>query len=109
MKLNIISVVRATRRALATLCVVGVLGGCNDQIRARQHGGTARVDIVAGQKVVNASWKEANLWILTRPAAPDEKPETLTYHESSAWGVYEGTIVLQEHAAVSPTDARIGK
>lgn len=36
--------------------------------------------------------------MLTRPIREGEAPEMLTFHETSAWGVLEGTIVLREHA-----------
>ena len=102
MKLNTTSIMRAIGCALITLCCVGVLDGCTENRRARTYGGTTNMDVAAGQRVVNVAWKDANLWVLTRPLRDGEVPETLTFHETSAWGVFEGTIVLREQAAAAP-------
>ena len=103
MKLDTMSILRAVHRILVCLCVVGMLDGCTENRRARTYGGTADVDVAPGQHVVNATWKDANLWILTRPLRADETPETFTFHEFSAWGVLEGTFVLREHVAPATT------
>jgi hypothetical protein len=102
MKLNATSALRAVHRVLVCLCVVGVLDGCTENRRARTYGGTADVNVAPGQRVINATWKGANLWVLTRPLRADEAPETLTFHEFSAWGISEGTFVLHESAAKKP-------
>jgi hypothetical protein len=70
--------------------------GCTAQIRAKKFGGNASVAMPAGQKVVNATWKDDDLWILTRQAHPGEQPETLVLRESSSWGVLEGKVTILE-------------
>lgn len=72
---------------------------CTQNQMSRAYGGTQTMDIKAGHKVVNITWKNLDMWVLTRPMRADEVPETLTFHESSNFGVWEGTIVLREHAA----------
>lgn len=73
--------------------------GCTQQQRIRVWGGKGSVSVLAGQKVINVTWKDkddGNLWILTRPMRGNEKPETFTFRESSSWGILEGTIEIIE-------------
>lgn len=74
------------------------LTACNAQQRARTWGGTTEVQVQPGHKVIGATWKETDLWILTRPMQAGETPETVTLQESSAWGMVEGAVILQEQA-----------
>lgn len=83
---------------LAMILVVAALtAGCSQQYLAKNGGGTATIDLPAGQKLVTATWKETSLWYLTRAAKPGEKPEALVFKESSSLGVIEGTVIFQEH------------
>ena len=73
-------------------------GGCTENARVKTFGATATIDLPAGQKLVNATWKEGNnLWYLTRPMRSDEKAETYRFQEKSSLGAVEGTFVLIEH------------
>lgn len=49
-----------------------------------------------GRKVLNVTWKDDSLWILTRPTKTNEKPETLIFQEESAYGFIEGKVVITE-------------
>jgi hypothetical protein len=64
--------------------------------RATGWGGTATVTVPAGEKFVNVTWKDANLWIVTRKAEPGEKPQVYHFREKSVYGVMEGNVVIQE-------------
>ena len=70
--------------------------GCTEQYRAKHLGGTATTMIPAGWKLVTATWKDSNLWVLTRPMHENEIPETYTFQESGSWGLLEGTVIIQE-------------
>ena len=75
---------------VTALCVTG----CN--YAARNFGGTVTVDLPAGEKLVSATWKESDLWYLTRPMKAGEEPETLHLRESSSLGMANGTVVFKE-------------
>jgi hypothetical protein len=76
--------------------VVLFLGrGCQQTV-ARSFGGTMTVQVDAGQKLVNATWKGDSLWILTRPMEPGEKPTSYVFKEDSAFGVMQGAVKLVE-------------
>jgi hypothetical protein len=80
----------------AVLFGMGLLTGCTAQERAKKWGGTASVTVPTGQKVVGATWKGENVWVLTRARRPDEKAEAFTLRESSSWGVVQGAVVFVE-------------
>ena len=59
-------------------------------------GGKATVRLPKGQKLVEATWKEVDLWYLTRDRREGEPIETFTFQESSSFGVIEGTVTFIE-------------
>lgn len=81
---------------LAILILAAMLIGCTDNQRARSAGGAMTVTLPPGQKLVNATWKNEQLWYLTRPAFVTESPETLTFKEKSSFGLMEGSVLFKE-------------
>ena len=55
-----------------------------------------KVELPKGKKILNATWKQNNLWYVTRDARPGETPETVEFIESSNLGVAEGKIIFIE-------------
>jgi len=81
---------------LAALFAVLSLTACTQNSRAKGWGGTATVDLPANAKLVTATWKDSQLWYLTRPMRKDEVAETLTLTEESSYGVLEGEVIFKE-------------
>ena len=79
---------------LAILMII-LTGSCG-QYTARNLGGTATETLAPNVKLVNVTWKEKSLWLVTRPMKPDEKAETYEFKESSLMGVLEGKIIIKE-------------
>jgi len=69
---------------------------CTQNQRAKNFGGKAEINLPENQKLINATWKDDNLWYLTRPMRADETPETYTFSEESSWGVWEGAYIIHE-------------
>jgi len=69
---------------------------CTQNEIAKNYGGKLTVEIPKGQKLVNVTWKEDEVWYLTRPMDSTDKAETFTFQEKSSFGVWEGTITLKE-------------
>lgn len=72
------------------------LCGCTSNTRVRHWGGTLTVNLPAGQELMEATWKDNNLYYLTRPMADDYVPVVKTFHENSHYGVMEGTVIFIE-------------
>ena len=67
---------------------VAFLASCTDNQRARQFGGTETVDIPEGRILINCTWKQDDLWILTK----DTTTGKMYFNEKSSFGVLEGEI-----------------
>lgn len=59
-------------------------------------GGTSHVDIPNGEKLVNITWKNTDLWVLTRKSNVNEPRETYVFSEKSTFGIAEGKVILTE-------------
>lgn len=80
---------------LLSIMTIG-LTGC--QGIAKNYGGDISLELEAGLKLEEITWKDDSLWYLTRPMREDELPETHAFQQSSEWGVFEGTVTVIEHA-----------
>lgn len=83
-------------KKLIFLVLFVAIAGCTQQQRAKQFGGTATVDLPVDARVVTATWKEDDLWVLTKQAG-EVPPQQYELTESSSFGVIEGRVVLVEH------------
>lgn len=77
-------------------CICLLFAGCTENQRARRFGGTANETLPAGQKLLVATWKQDNLWMLTRKMKAGEIPEIYEFSESSSFGVMQGKIIITE-------------
>jgi len=83
-------------KKLIILCLVLglLLTGCN--FTAKHFGGTINIDLPEGKKLVTATWKDNNLWLLTRDMNENDIAETYLFKEGSNFGVLEGKVVIKE-------------
>ena len=86
------------KRFLFTALSIGLIlmTSCTSNSRAKNFGGSYTIKLPTNTKLVEATWKDANLWYLTRPMRENEIPETLTFQEDSQFGVMEGTVIFVE-------------
>lgn len=73
-----------------------ILTACTDNQSVRQFGGTATLDLPQNQKLVNATWKQDNLWVLTKEMSSTDSAETYNFKEDSSFGIMEGTYIIKE-------------
>jgi hypothetical protein len=85
-------------KSLALTLVLASLGlvSCTDNYRAKMMGGTMKIELEKGQKLVDVTWKETSLWYMTKPMNSTDVPETYTFKEDSSWDVIEGTVIFIE-------------
>lgn len=84
--------------SLILLSVVVGLSGCTRQSMTKNFGGEMKLNLPAGQKLEEITWKDDSIWYLTRPMREDEVAETHTFCQSSEFGVFEGTVIVIEHS-----------
>lgn len=72
------------------------LSACTENDRARNYGGTMTVTLKSNQKLVNVTWKQNELWYLTKEMSQSDIAETYKFQEDSRWGMVQGTVILIE-------------
>lgn len=81
---------------LAVLTTLTSLTSCTQNEMAKNYGGTMDYNLPRNEKLVNVTWKEDHLWILTKPMKSSDTVETYIFHEKSSLGFMEGTINIKE-------------
>ena len=79
------------------LCIEALtisLTGC--QSATKSFGGTTTLNLDPGLKLEEITWKDDNLWYMTRPMRADEVAETHTFNQSRDFGP-EGEVIVIEH------------
>ena len=69
---------------------------CTDNIRTKSFGGESEIKLPKGKKLVVVTWKDSDLWYLTRDMRKDELPEIYDFTEESSWGMFEGNYKIVE-------------
>ena len=72
------------------------LASCTENERAKNYGGTAKVSLPKGQKLVTVTWKDDNIWYLTKTMHATDTPETYTFKEESSYGIIQGAVIITE-------------
>jgi hypothetical protein len=85
--------------AFVLLLIAGVafvvIKGCS-RTMVKSFGGSMTIKLEPNTKLVNVTWKNTELWLLTRDMASNEVPTTLKLTENSTLGVLEGQVVIKE-------------
>jgi hypothetical protein len=76
--------------------IIMCITSCTENKRARTFGGNSTITLPPGQRLINATWKESNIWYLTEPMSSDYRPTTKIFSESSSFGAWEGTVTFIE-------------
>lgn len=84
-------------RLLLIFTAIITMTACTDNVRSRKFGGTAQRDLIPGKRLVMITWKDSDMWLLTRDRHPDEKPERYEFKEDSNLGLLNGTVIVVEH------------
>ena len=78
------------------LFVIVAVTACTKNEMAKNYGGAVTYDLKPGQKFVNATWKDDNLWIITEARTDSVPPRTYVMTEKSSYGVWCGTVTIVE-------------
>lgn len=69
---------------------------CSQQSITRNWGGEMDMHLEPNRKLVEVTWKNDNIWYLTKPMTDDDIAEVYEFAESDAIGVFEGTLHIYE-------------
>ena len=84
------------KRIMLMVALSFVVMSCTDNNSARNYGGTMTINLPKGEKLITATWKEDQIWYLTRPIEANEKPIESKFREKSPHGLVEGTVIFKE-------------
>ena len=62
----------------------------------RNWGGSTTIKLEPGEKLIEATWKNNNIWYLVEPMEDDYEPQVKQFKESSNAGLLEGTVTFIE-------------
>lgn len=79
---------------ITSILIISV--SCTENSRVKNFGGEGTINLPKGKKLINITWKEGQIWYLTRQMTSNDTPETYQFHEESSWGAVEGTYNIVE-------------
>lgn len=82
------------KKFILLVIMVLCLTGC--QNTTKNWGGSMTIELPKGQKLEEITWKDTDLWYLTRPMREDDIAETHTFQQNTEFGVFEGTVTIIE-------------
>ena len=79
------------KKLALVLGVALTMVSCTENVRARHFGGTEEIAMKPNEILLNVTWKDSQMWILTK----DTVTGVSYFREKSSWGVLEGTIIIK--------------
>jgi major membrane immunogen (membrane-anchored lipoprotein) len=85
------------KKAIVISMIIGsmLLIGCGNAA-TRQFGGTTKVELPKGKKLVTITWKDNDLWYLTKDMKDTDIAESYEFQEKSNLGLVEGLVKIKE-------------
>ena len=84
------------KKIVLSLILLVTLASCTENARVKSFGGEGTLNLPKGKKLVTVTWKDTQLWYLTRSMDSTDVAETYQFHEESSFGVLEGTYNIIE-------------
>lgn len=84
------------RIIITLVALLTIATSCTEQHIARRYGGKLKIELPKGEKLIMATWKEANIFYLTEPMDSGYIPKKKVFRESSNFGVWESEITFIE-------------
>lgn len=76
--------------------VAALILSCTANQKAKDYGGTAKITLPDNQKLINVTWKDADLWYITRPMTQADTAIVYTFQEKSEYGIWNGSYIITE-------------
>lgn len=82
------------KKFILLIAMMICLTGCHET--TKHFGGSMTIELPKGQKLEEITWKDTDLWYLTRPMKDNEIAETHTFQQITEFGIFEGTVIIIE-------------
>jgi uncharacterized lipoprotein YehR (DUF1307 family) len=76
---------------IVTVITIILLSSCTQNARTRNFGGSEELQLKPNEVLINITWKENNMWVLTEDTLTNIK----YFRENSNWGVWEGEVIVK--------------
>ncbi len=76
------------------LALTMLTSSCGNKM-AKEFGGTVKVELV-NKKLINITWKEESLWVLTKELKPTDSLDVYEFNEDSEYGIMNGRVIITE-------------
>lgn len=86
---------RVTLLLIGAVSLLLISASCTKNQRAKAWGGTINYEIPSDKEFVNVTWKNDELWIVTKKRTKTEK-DIYYFSEKSSFGLVEGDVILTE-------------
>jgi len=85
------------RRTLHGLAIAAMIlvPGCTCNQAARKWGGTQTITLEPGQRLLNCTFKDDDIWLLVKND-PWKKPDTISFIEKSSYSILQGKVLVIE-------------
>lgn len=74
------------------------VSGCQ-QMMTKSLGGNMTINLEPNLKLEEITWKNDNLWYLTKPMVDSDIAEIHTFQKKSELGIFEGSVIIIESKA----------
>lgn len=72
------------------------LFACTENSMVKSFGGKGTLELEPNEKLVNVTWKNDELWLLTRTMTVKDTAVTYNFREKSSFGFVEGSYTIIE-------------
>ena len=90
------------KKFITTLTALTILAGCTERDMVRSFGGSETIELAECERLVTeagVTWgskqNSANIWFTTVKDC-SKPPKEYTYRRSTAFGVFEGKLIIKE-------------
>lgn len=83
-------------KILSFILLICLLTACTQNQRVRRYGGQSTIQLDKERKLVNVTWKEGSLWILTTQMDSGYIPKSYLFSEHSNLGIVQGETLIIE-------------
>ena len=89
------------KKLFLSISALIVVTSCTQNQRAKNFGGTANIQLPDNVKLVTVTWKQDDLWVLTKNMGSNDTAENYIFHEDSSFGIIEGDVLIKETKTIS--------
>lgn len=81
---------------LLIICIFFISRLTSEQSVTKNWGGSMNIELEPNQKLIEVTWKDDSLWLLTKDMQEQDIAENYRFQEKDVTGILEGTVFIKE-------------